>query len=703
MLKWLAIQFESRRARLQASLEDALRKKQGGADTGEAAQWRKKGNAFLDENNLPEAENCYRNGILADPMDSSCYSNLGYVLVQMGRADDATQVLGKAVERNASDFDAYYLLGNLARDRGQWLRAIACYRAALKVNSDFAFCRRDLCIALAQTGQIQEAHKVMAEGPAFDENTATHHFFKANLHFAAEQWDEAIACFQTATQLSPQDPLILLNLCAAQIKRSDFFSALETGRRILSIDPDNAPAYGHMAIAHQFTGQHALTIENYHNALRLKPEQLQIHQNLLLALTCLPDFPREEYLLEAQRYAAKAGARAQPYSSWLCDPYTPGTRPLRVGFVSADLMYHPVGMFLENVLPSLDKRRISCIAYSNSVAEDAFSAHLKPMFDEWTQVAWMPDDELVRKIHADKIDVLVDLSGHTGQSRLAVFTWRPAPVQLSWLGYWASTGLKEVDYLLVDPISVRADEEKYYSEKLWFLPDTRLCFSPPVTASPIDVNTLPALRTGHITFASFQTLSKLTDMTIAAWSQILARLPAARLRIQSRALSYPQSISDMKTRLSSARIDVDRVDLFGVSSRDGYLAAYCDVDVVLDTFPFPGGTTTAEALWMGVPTVTLSGDTLVSRQGESMLHCAGLDDWVARSEQEYIRIAVEKVSDLPHLAELRAGLRATVLGSPLFDGVRFAANLQSALESMATQVPSKVAASPHARASDLLG
>ncbi|MBC7621515.1 MAG: hypothetical protein H7293_21465, partial [Candidatus Saccharibacteria bacterium] len=574
---------------------------------------------------------------------------------------------------------------NLARDRGEWLRAIACYRAALGINKDFDFCRRDLCVALAQSGQIREAHKVMAEGPAFDQNTATHHFFKGNLHFVADELDDAIACFQKATLLSPQDPLILLNLCAAQSKRSDFFAALESCRSVLSLDPNNAAAYGHMAIAHQFMGQHALTIDNYRNALRLNPENLQVHQNLLLALTYVPRFPREAYLLEAEQYAAKARARATPYATWLCNAYAPGTRPLRVGFVSADLMVHPVGMFLENVLPFLDSDKVVCIAYSNCVSEDAFTAHLKPMFAEWAQVAWMSDAELARKIHGDRIDILVDLSGHTGQSRLAVFAWRPAPTQVAWLGYWASTGMQEMDYLLVDPSSVRPEEAEFYSEKPWYVPDTRLCFGSPVTVSPITVGDLPALRKGYVTFASFQTLSKLTDETIAVWSQILAKLPSARLRIQSRALSYPQSLAGMRNRLASAHLDLDRIQLFGVTSRDGYLAAYGEVDVVLDTFPFSGGTTTAEALWMGVPTVTFTGSTLVSRQGESMLRCAGLEDWVARTEQEYIQVAVGRASDLPRLARLRAGLRETALASPLFDGARFAKNLESAFEGMATQ------------------
>lgn len=683
MLKWLATKFEARRAALQARLESSLRAKVAGEESRvEASEWRKRGNACLGAGQLADAEACYRRGIETDPTDAICYSNLGYALFEQGRRTEAEAALENAVRLNPSDSDAYYMLGNMARDREERLRAIVCYRTALRINPNFDFCRRDLCVALAQSGRIQEAQVVMDQGPSFDTDTATYHFFKGNLHLAAEQLQEASACFSEAARLSPQDAMIWLNLCVAQLKRNDVFAALNTGHRILEIEPDNAQAYGLLAVANQFTGQYDLTVEYYRKALQLDSQYLHLHQNLLFALTYVPGYPGHDYLREARAYGAKISGLAKPYSSWLCTAPAQTTRPLRVGFVSGDFRFHPVGMFLKNVLPFLDPARMSCIAYSNWVGSDAFTAQLKPLFSEWNEVANMSDEVLAEKIHHDKIDVLVDLAGHTGLNRLAVFAWCAAPVQVSWLGYWAGTGVAEMDYLLVDDVSVHEDEARFYSERLWFLPDTRLCFSPPATQQRIEVSPVPAVAKGYVTFGSFQTLSKVTDSTLAAWSQILAQLPTARLRLLSKPFEYPESVAHMKKRLALAKIDADRVDLLSGTSWEGYLATYAEVDMVLDTFPFPGGTTTAEALWMGVPTVTLTGSTMVGRQGESMLRCVGLDDWVAASEGEYIRIALKKAADLPALAALRARLRAAALASPLFDGKRFANNLEKALDGM---------------------
>ena len=675
MLKWLAAKFEHRRAGLQARMEHAMRSKLESPVRLLAAEWRKRGNANLNEEKLAEAADCYRSGIEADPTDAICYSNLGFVLVELGQWDAAEQMLTKAVEINSGDFDAYYLLGNLARDRGDRLRAITSYRAALGLKADFDFCRRELCVALAQSGRLQEARRVMDQGPSFGENTAEYHYFKGNLSFVGDELEDAQACFQRARQLSPKDPAILLGLCATQLKRRDFFSAFETGRSILDLEPKNVAAFGLLAAAYQFTGQHELAVENYRNALRINPLYTHIHENMLFALTYLPGYAREDFLLEAKKYGKSLSAKAEPYGTWLIKPHGLDGRPLRVGFVSGDFNYHPVSLFLANVLMYVDPSKIELIAYSNGMVEDVHTAMLRPMFAEWNKVSWMPDGELATKIHADRIDILVDLSGHTAGNRLAVFAWRPAPVQVTWLGYWATTGVAEIDYILVDDVSVHKDEVQFYSEKPCFLPDTRLCFAPPVTLNPILITDSPALRTGYITFGSYQNLSKMTHETLAVWSTILAQLPLARLRLQSRPLGFPEAVADIKKRLTLANIDVHRVDFFGGSSREEYLMSYAEVDVVLDTFPYPGGTTTAEALWVGVPTITLAGNTLLSRQGESMLRCLGLGDWVAHNEQEYIQIAFDKVSNLLALNDTRAGLRAKALASPLFDGVRFARGL----------------------------
>jgi protein O-GlcNAc transferase len=683
MLKWIATTFEQRRASLQSRLENSLQPAAGPSRTVSSEEWRKRGNAHLGAGELNEAESCYRSGLDSDPHDAICYSNLGYVLGELGRSAESQQMLLKAVELNPADFDALYMLGNLARARGEWLEAIALYRAALSINADFEICRRDLGISLAQTGQYREARDMLEPGTGFAPDTADLYFFRGNVHLATGELEEAMANFRQAAELQPRNSSILINMGVAQFERREVFSAIETYRGILEFDPDNVQARANLGGALQQSGQLELAIESYRHVLQASPEYLYAHHGLLFALTYLPGFAPAEYLAQARRYGAAVSSRANPFSQWLCPEPGAAARPLRVGFVSGDLRSHPVGLFLENILANVDPARLALVAYATSTTEDFLSERLKSVFSEWHSVATIPDEALARKIHADKIDILVDLAGHTGLNRLPVFAWKPAPVQVSWLGYWASTGVAEIDYILVDPISVPKADAQFFSEELWHLPDTRLCLSPPVLRRAIEVNGLPALSKGHVTFGSYQGLSKISDRTLVAWAQVLARIPSARLRLQSTPLAYPEAVLNMQQRMAAAGIDVARVDLRGGTPREDYLASYGEVDVVLDTFPFPGGTTTAEALWMGVPTVTLTGNSLLARQGESMMRCVGLGEWVAPNEQEFVEVAVARVTDLERLAALRAGLRARALASPLFDAGRFARNLQDAFEGMA--------------------
>jgi hypothetical protein len=283
-------------------------------------------------------------------------------------------------------------------------------------------------------------------------------------------------------------------------------------------------------------------------------------------------------------------------------------------------------------------------------------------------------------IHAEGLHVLVDLSGHTKNNRLPVFAWKPAPVQVSWLGYFATTGVAEMDYLLADETGVPESHREDFTETIWYMPDTRLCFTPPEYDLPISL--LPALGNGYLTFGCFQNLAKLGDEVLSAWGEILTALPSARLRLQSKQLDNPTVQAALRLRLHQYGIDPSRVAMHGSTSRETYLSAHAEVDVILDTFPYTGGTTTSEALWMGVPTVTLAGDTLLSRQGASLLAAAGLEDWIATSEAGYVAKAIALAADLPRLARLRAGLRTQALASPLFDAPRFARNLEAALWGM---------------------
>ena len=276
--------------------------------------------------------------------------------------------------------------------------------------------------------------------------------------------------------------------------------------------------------------------------------------------------------------------------------------------------------------------------------------------------------------------LLLDLSGHTAANRLPVFAWKPAPVLVSWLGYFATTGLVEMDYLVADRIGVPDAAQGQFSEEIFYLPDTRLCFTaPPAAPSP---NAPPALANGFITFGSFQHMPKINDNVLAAWARILSALPTARLRLQSRSLGLPAVQQQLAQRMARAGLDPARVRMSPPGDRAAYLGAHAEIDVILDTFPYPGGTTTCEALWMGVPTLTLAGDRLLSRQGASMLAVAGLPDWVATSVDDYVAKAIDLSEDVTALARLRGTLRPRVLASPLFDAPRFAAHFADALWKM---------------------
>ena len=348
--------------------------------------------------------------------------------------------------------------------------------------------------------------------------------------------------------------------------------------------------------------------------------------------------------------------------------------------MSGDLRNHPVGYFLEGLLTYIDPTRIELIAYSTNHNVDELTARIRPYFSEWQTLVGKNDEDAARLIHTDRVHILLDLSGHTGHNRLPVFAWKPAPLQVSWLGYFASTGVAEMDYLLADKAGVPEAQQAQFAESVWYMPNTRLCFTAPKIDLPVAA--LPALKNGYITFGCFQNLSKAGDGVLETWGEILAALPDAKLRVQCKQLGEPAQVEHLLQRLQRYGIAPARVVTHGSSHREAYLAAHAEVDMILDTFPYPGGTTTCEALWMGVPTLTLAGNSLLARQGASLLTAAALEQWVTTGKDEYVAKAIALASDKSGLAALRAVLRQQVLDSPLFDAPRFTRNFEDALWGM---------------------
>lgn len=718
MLKWIATKFEKKRAGLQARLESSVASKVVTTPTasGDQLNWRKLGNTALDAGNLSEAARCYQQGLDLAPDDSSAWVNLGFVKFEQGLYTEAKPLMERAVALDTNNPDAWYLLGGINGHLEDWKAAETAYRRAIQVKSDFEMAYLDLCSLLVKNDSQPSAKLLLQQALLVNPEQAHLHFYLGNIHWQQADWLEAEACFKKALHLQPGRPEFvnavgqlllqqgrtheaavcyrraeeitpldagcLNNLGLALHRLGDVHAAINVFQKALTLEPKNAQFLCNLGGSLQISGDLKAAAESYRAALEVNPDYSDAHHNLLYALSFEESCQPNDYLNAARAFGVSMAAKAKPFSYWMKSTAILAVRPLRVGLVSGDLRDHAVGYFLENVVQHIRPEKLVLVAYSNSDVEDELTLRLKPFCSEWNSVAGLKDDVLAAQIHSDKIDILIDLAGHTAGNRLPVFAWRPAPVQLAWLGYWASTGLAEMDYVLVDEVSVPSSSESMFSEKIWHLPETRFCFTPPsldVAAAP---SSLPADRNGHVTFGSFQVLSKMSEASLLAWSKVLAEVPNARLRLQNWQLSYPLTRKILLQRLEKFGVDPGRVSMHGGGSRREYLQAYSEVDVILDTHPFPGGTTTLEALWMGVPTVTLTGATLIARQGESILRCAGLANWVASDEQEYVALAVAHTTDLASLGELRSTLRAGVDLSPLFNAAAFANMFEEALSGM---------------------
>jgi protein O-GlcNAc transferase len=602
------------------------------------------GNALKDLGQLDQAVASYRSALKIKPGSADAHNNLGTALRDLGQLDEAVASYRRAVALKPDYADAYYNLGNVLRDLGQLDDAVASYRRALDMKPDFVDAHNNLGASLKELGQFVDA----------------------------------AASFRRIIKLKPDFAEAYNNLGAVLKELGQLDDAVACHRRALEINPDFAEAHSLMGVLLKDIGQIDEAVASFRRALEIKPDFAETYGCLLFTLNYSARYTSSYCLDEARQYGRLVSDKVDArFTTWLCEA---APERLRVGFVSGDLRSHPVGYFLESLVAHIDPARIELIAYPTDSKTDALTARIKPYFAAWKPLFGLGDATAARLIHADGVHILIDLSGHNQYNRLPIFAWKPAPVQISWLGYFATTGVSEIDYLLADSVGVPEAHREHFTETVWYLPDTRLCFSPPVIDLP--VAPLPAQKNGHITFGCFQNMSKVEDSVLSAWASILTALPDTRLRWQCHQLKNPVVVKELMSRLQQHGIDPARVTLLGSVARKEYLAAHSEVDMILDTFPYPGGTTTCEALWMGVPTLTLAGDTLLSRQGASLLTAAGLRDWIATSREDYINRAVAFASDLPRLDALRAGLREQVLASPLFDAPRFARNFVDALWGM---------------------
>jgi protein O-GlcNAc transferase len=616
--------------------------------------------------------------------DAAAHFRQATVLLPDGKLEMAVEHLQRALALRPDYAEAHLTLAQALRDQGRLAAAAESMERGLALMPQLAEAHSNLGLLYGALGKRDAAVESFRKALAIKPDFAWAHCNLGNVQ--AEQGDlsAAIESYRRALAIQPEHVEAWVNLGNTFNAQDDVDAAVECYRKVLSIKPDHAVAWVNLCAPLQAQGNLDLAIDSFHKALALEPDHDEAHSGLLFLMSVHPGYSPAQRLAEARRYGARVMSRAKPFERWLVDPRTraPAARPLRVGLVSPDLRTHPVGFFVESILAHVDPARVELVAYSTLAREDETTARLKRRFAAWNSLVDLSDSAAAARIHGDGIHILVDLAGHTAHNRLPIFAWRPAPVQVSWLGYFATTGVPTIDYLLADRVSVPASLCDQFTERIWYLPNTRFCLTPPADTGRLQPTPLPAVRNGYITLGCFQNPLKLNDAVLAAWGRLFAALPEARLRLLSRPMRYPAARARLLDRLQRCGIAPERVTLVGQVPRDDYLMAHADVDFMLDTFPYAGATTTCEALWMGVPTLTLAGDTLVSRQGASLLAAAGLDDWIAVDVDDYVARALAHAAEIGGLHRLRAALRGKVLGSPLFDAPGFAHHLEAALYGM---------------------
>ncbi len=615
------------------------------------------------------------------PDDADAHINLGIALHDLGRLNEAEASLRRALQIRPDYDQARYNLGNTLHALDRLDEAEASYRRTLRINPDFADAHSNLGNVLNQLGRLNEAEACYRRALQINpHNIGVHNNLCATLMDLGRP-GEAEANLRLVLRIKPDLAEAHNNLGAALMDLGRLGEAEASYRQALQIDPDYAEAHFNLGIVLKETGRLTEAEASYRQALRINPDFTMAHSNLLFLLNYASGSDPSYNFAEACEYGRKiSNGIASRFETWSC---AKNPERLRIGLVSGDLSNHPVGYFLESLLVQLDQNAVELIAYPSTRNFDALSARIKPHFSAWKSLCGLSDEAAARLIHNDSVHVLIDLSGHSRSNRLPVFAWKPAPVQVSWLGYFATTGVAEMDYLVADPWTLPESEEVYFTEKIWRLPQTRLCFTPPDIE--MAVSRLPALTNGHVTFGCFNNLTKMNDDVVALWSSVLAAVPGSRLFLKAKQLKEVAVRQRTIERYVAHGIEADRLILEGPESREKYLAAYHRVDIALDPFPFPGGTTSVEGLWMGVPVLSLDGKRFLSRQSIGILMNAGLPDWIAADNDDYVARAASHAGDLERLARLRMGLRQQVLASPLFDAPSFARNLEEALWGMWTQ------------------
>ena len=635
------------------------------------------GLALAAQGRIEQAIRHYERALSLQPGHAGAHNNLGLALAALGRSGRAVAHFERAVALRPDYIEAHNNLGNALAQQGRMERAVEHYELALSLRPDHAGAHNNLGLALAALGQSGRAVAHFERALSLRPDHAGTHNNLALVLAGQGRIEQAILQYERALSLRPDFAEAHNNLGLALETPGRMDHAVSHYERAVALRPDFAEAHNNLGLTLATLGQPERAVVQYERALSLRPDYAEAYSNLLLTMNYASDkdplFVFNAHLEFARRWEAPLLASIEtPVADRQYE------RRLKIGYVSSDFRQHSVGCFIEPVLSHHDHERFEIFCYSNHKHVDSVTERLKSRADHWCSLVGRSDEQAAQQIRADQIDILVDLNGHTGNNRLLLFARKPAPVQVTWIGYPNTTGLSAMDYRFTDGFAdPPSATEHLHSEKLVRLPECFSCYQPPQDAP--GVSGLPAQERGFVTFGCFNNMAKINQDVTAVWARILQAVPGSRLVLKNPALSEDSTKLRVQQAFADLGVTPERLDLLGRDeSPRAHLDRYRNVDIGLDPFPYNGTTTTCEALWMGVPVITLAGKTHAGRVGMSQMSNLGLGEFVAHTAEEYIAIAQRMATDFERLARLRTELRSRMAASPLTDGQRFTRNLEQA-------------------------
>ena len=601
-----------------------------------------------------EAESAIHKALAIDSKRPESWFNLGIIFASLGRQQEAGEAFESAVEYRPGWIEAINKAADCWRTAGDWTRTALRFRDALGVSLSDAnpITRRELLLSLA-------------------------HALMQNFRHT-----EAEACYRQALSLSPSDA-DLLNRLGNVLKAQEKFDEAETVyRRVIILEPNMAAGYVNLGTVSQSLGWHSEAISLYRKALEKDSTIAAVWGNLGNCLTYSIEHDGEEVLATLRGYdrsLAQSLRDNHPHTND-CDPW----RRLRIGYVGSDFRRHSVGYFALPLIEGHRRDNVEIHCYYSHRQNDDWTLRFRAAASGWNNVVDLNDAELARRIRADRIDILVDTSGHTEGNRLLTFARKPAPVQVTWMGYVTTTGMSAMDWRITHGDADPPGAEAHYAERLWRLPGTMWCWRP-LSDMP-SVKPPPFARKGYVTFGSFNRYSKNSSRVLAAWAEIMKRVPDSRLVI---CVPRGKIREEMARIFSEYGVAPERIHPFDKVDHTSFWALHGEVDIALDSFPFGGGATTCESLWMGVPLVTVTGSAnaefsprFASRMGYAFLNSIGLPELAAETVAGYVEIAAGLAHDSDRLTGLRQTLRDRMAAAPLTDESRFVDEMENAYRAM---------------------